>query len=48
MMLIEVNRIAVDDRVAQLLIMVKPIDPVIHSSIERTSNAILNENPFEE
>lgn len=46
-MLIEVNRVAVDDRIAQLLIVVKPLDALIHSSIDRVPNAATHSSPFE-
>ena len=44
-MLIDVNRVAVDDRVAQLLIMVNPHDTKVHTSLRRTE-AAGNDNPF--
>lgn len=44
-MLIDVNRVAVDDRVAQLLIMVNPHDTRVHTSLRRTE-AAANPNPF--
>lgn len=45
-MLIEVNRVAVDDRIAQLMIFVNPLDTTIHSNLSRTKAVAENENPF--
>ena len=45
-MLIEVNRVAVDDRIAQLMILVNPLDTAIHSNLSRVAHAAANDNPF--
>lgn len=44
-MMIDVNRVAVDNRVAQMLIVVNPLDTKVHTSLARAS-AVANENPF--
>jgi len=45
-LLIEVNRVAVDDRIAQLMILVNPMNTEVHTSLERTPNVSSNPNPF--
>jgi hypothetical protein len=40
-MMIDVNRVAVDSRVAQMLIMVQPLDARVHESLKRT-RAVVN------
>jgi hypothetical protein len=45
-MLIEVNRVAVDDRIAQLMILVNPMNTDVHTSLKRTQNVSGNPNPF--